>query len=72
MKIKLEELFFPGQYEYHDADWSISAWEAPSGTGITCHVFGKHYPYTSVAIRDLKDISAAEEAAAKYIQSKED
>ena len=69
--IKLREEFFPGQWEYFGPDFSVSAWEAPSGNGITCHVFRKHYPYTSVAIRGLKDIAAAESAATYYMNHEE-
>jgi hypothetical protein len=65
--VKLENV--SGGYEYVDPDWRVSAWDTPSGTGITCQVFTRHYPYTSVCIRGLESIDAAEAAANHYIMN---
>jgi hypothetical protein len=61
--VKLTEEFFPGQYEFNNRDWHVAAWEAPSGSGITCMVGCHHYPFTSTAIRGLSNVGEAETAA---------
>lgn len=69
--ITMTEEFFPGQWEYHGEHVTAAAWEAPSGNGFTCLINHKHYPYDSVAVRELPDIHAAEIAVAAFIKSLE-
>ena len=56
-----------GNHTFVCDDWRISAWEAPSGTGITCHIFSRHYPYTSTVIRGLESFTDAEIVASRFI-----
>ena len=69
--IKMTEEFFPGQWEYHSDDFTAAAWEAPSGKGFTCMIHYKHYPFDSVAVRELPDIHAAEIAVAAFIKARQ-
>ena len=57
-------------FRYQDNDWRITAYEAPSGRGITCQVFTRHYPYTTVVFREINDIPEAERIASEYINGR--